>query len=242
VRPLVESINHQLGEVTQANRNQQRFLANAAHQLRTPLAGLRAHAELALAQPLPAACRAELEHVHGASVRTARLANQLLALARAEAGLGEAAAAGRADLRQVIEAAADEWVHRALERDIDLGFELQVARVRGDPVLLREALGNLVHNALEYTPAGGRVTVRTRDGGREVRVEVEDDGPGIPPAERQRVLERFYRAPGTGGSGSGLGLAIVSEIAAAHGARVEIGEGEGGRGCRVALVFTAGVD
>jgi two-component system sensor histidine kinase TctE len=241
-RPLVESINHLLGEVTEANRNQQRFLANAAHQLRTPLAGLRAHAELALAQPLPEACRAELEHVHGASVRTARLANQLLALARAEAGVGAAAGEGRADLRLVIEAAADEWVHRALERDIDLGFELEAAQVRGDPVLLREALANLVHNALEYTPAGGRVTVRTRGGARAPRVEVEDDGPGIPPAERKRVLERFYRAPGTAGAGSGLGLAIVSEIASAHGARVEIGEGEGGRGCRVALVFPAGVD
>jgi len=244
VRPLVESINHLLGEVTEANRNQQRFLANAAHQLRTPLAGLRAHAELALAQPMPEACRAELEQVHGASVRTARLANQLLALARAEAGIGASASAGLADLRQVIEAAADEWVHRALERDIDLGFELESARVRGDAVLLREALANLVHNALEYTPAGGRVTVRVRAraGARETRVEVEDDGPGIPPAERPRVQERFYRAPGTGGSGSGLGLAIVGEIASAHGARVEIGEGEGGRGCRVALVFPAGVD
>ena len=241
-RPLVESINHLLGEVTEANRNQQRFLANAAHQLRTPLAGLRAHAELALAQPLPEGCRAELEQVLSASVRTARLANQLLALARAETGVSDAAGSARADLRQVVEAAADEWVHRALERDIDLGFELEDARVRGDPVLLREALANLVHNALEYTPAGGRVTVRTRAGAREVRVEVEDDGPGIAPAERMRVLERFYRAPGTAGSGSGLGLAIVSEIASAHGARVAIGEGEGGRGCRVALVFPAGVN
>jgi len=241
-RPLVESINHLLGEVTDANRNQQRFLANAAHQLRTPLAGLQAHAELALAQPVPEGCRAELEQVHGASVRTARLANQLLALARAEAGMNDAAGTARADLRQVIEAAADEWVHRSLERDIDLGFELEAARVRGDPLLLREALANLVHNALQYTPAGGRVTVRTRSGPAEVRVEVEDDGPGIAPAERERVLERFYRAPGTTGTGSGLGLAIVSEIASAHGARVAIGEGEGGRGCRVALVFPAGVN
>ena len=241
-RPLVESINNLLGEVTEANRNQQRFLANAAHQLRTPLAGLQAHAELALAQPVPEACRTELEQVHGASVRTARLANQLLALARAEAGVNDAAGPARADLRQVVEAAADEWVHRSLERDIDLGFELETARVRGDPFLLREALANLVHNELQYTPAGGRVTVRTRAGPGEVRVEVEDDGPGIAPAERKRVLERFYRAPGTAGTGSGLGLAIVSEIASAHGARVEIGEGEGGRGCRVTLMFPAGVN
>ncbi len=236
-RPLVESINHLLGEVAEANRNQQRFLANAAHQLRTPLAGLQAHAELALAQPASEGCRAELEHVHGASVRTARLANQLLALARVEAGARADSESPRADLRKVVEGAADEWVHRALDRDIDLGFELADAPVRGDAFLLREALANLVHNALEYTPAGGRVTVRTANGNAQARVEVEDDGPGIALAERGRVLERFYRAPGTSGTGSGLGLAIVREIAAAHGAQVEIGEGEGGRGCRIAVVF-----
>jgi len=242
VRPLVDSINHLLGEVAEANRNQQRFLANAAHQLRTPLAGLRAHAELALAQPLPAACRAELEQVHGASVRTARLANQLLALARVEAGARAPAARAGANLKQVVESAADEWVHRALDRDIDLGFELADATFHGDAFLLREALSNLVHNALEYSPRGGRVTVRTTNGAARVRLEVEDDGPGIAAAERGRVLERFYRAPGTAGTGSGLGLAIVREIAAAHGAEVEIGEGEGGRGCRVTLVFPAGVN
>jgi two-component system sensor histidine kinase TctE len=241
-RPLVDSINHLLVEVTEANRNQQRFLANAAHQLRTPLAGLQAHAELALSQPVPPACRAELEQVYGASVRTARLANQLLALARVEAGVRAESGRSRADLRQVVESAADEWVHRALDRDIDLGFELADAAVTGDAFLLREALANLVHNALEYTPAGGRVTVRTANGDTQVRVEVEDDGPGIAPAERGRVLERFYRAPGTAGTGSGLGLAIVREIAAAHGAEIEIGAGEGGRGCRVALLFRAGVN
>lgn len=241
-RPLVDSINHLLGEVTEANRNQQRFLANAAHQLRTPLAGLQAHAELALAQPVPDACRVEIEQVHGASVRTARLANQLLALARVEAGARAESDGSRADLRQVVEGAADEWVHRALERDIDLGFELAEVTVSGNAFLLREALANLVHNALEYTPAGGRVTVRTSNGAAQARVEVEDDGPGIAPAERSRVLERFYRAPGTSGTGSGLGLAIVREIAAAHGARIEIGAGEGGRGCRVTLVFPAGVN
>ncbi len=227
VRPLVDSINHLLGEVTEANRNQQRFLANAAHQLRTPLAGLQAHAELALAQPLPEACRAELEQVHGASVRTARLANQLLALARVEAGARAPEARAGANLKQVVEGAADEWVHRALDRDIDLGFELADATVNGDAFLLREALANLVHNALEYTPPGGHVTVRTANGAARVRLEVEDDGPGIAPGERRRVLERFYRAPGTAGTGSGLGLAIVREIAAAHGAR---GRDRRGRG------------
>jgi two-component system sensor histidine kinase TctE len=239
-KPLVGALNALLEEVAEANQNQQRFLANAAHQLRTPLAGLQAHTELALAQSVPESCRAELEQVHLATVRTARLANQLLALARAEPGGGLAAGLGPVDLRQMVQGAADEWVHRAMARDLDLGFDLSEARVLGDPFLLREALANLVHNSLEHTPAGGHVTVRTElrtEDGRPM-LEVEDEGPGIPPAERERVLERFYRVPGTTGTGSGLGLAIVREIAGLHGAVVEIGEPRaGGRGCRVALIF-----
>ncbi|MGH8736144.1 MAG: sensor histidine kinase [Burkholderiales bacterium] len=239
-RPLVAALNALLKEVAQANQNQQRFLANAAHQLRTPLAGLQAHTELALAQPVPEGCRAELEQVHLATVRTARLANQLLALARAEPGGGLAAGLVPMDLRQVVKGAADEWVHRAMARDLDLGFDLAEARVLGDAFLLREALANLVHNSLEHTNAGGHVTVRTalrvEDG--HPLLEVEDEGSGIPPAERERVLERFYRVPGTSGTGSGLGLAIVREIAGLHGAEVEIGEPHaGGRGCRVSLIF-----
>ena len=239
-KPLVGALNALLEEVAEANLKQQRFLANAAHQLRTPLAGLQAHTELALAQPVPESCRAELEQVHLASVRTARLANQLLALARAEPGGGLAAGLGPVELRQVVEGAADEWVHRAMEKDLDLGFDLGEARVRGDAFLLREALANLVHNSLEHTPAGGHVTVRTgvHGGDRRPLLEVEDEGPGIPPAERERVLERFYRVPGTTGTGSGLGLAIVREIATVHGARVEIGDPRaGGHGCRVSLIF-----
>lgn len=237
-RPLVTALNGLLEEVAHAALNQQRFLANAAHQLRTPLAGLQAHTELALAQPLPDSCRAHLEQVHQATIRTARLANQLLALARAEPGAR--GGASEVNLRSLVESEADAWVHQALARDIDLGFELEPAPVRGDALLLREALANLVHNAIEYSPSGGHVTVRTgrRDGGSFA--EVEDDGPGIAPQERERVLERFYRVPGTPGTGSGLGLAIVREIAGGHGARMELGEGAGARGCRVALTFPHG--
>jgi two-component system sensor histidine kinase TctE len=242
-RPLVGALNQLLVEVQESHRNQQRFLANAAHQLRTPLAGLQAHAELALAQPLPAAARSQLEQVHSATVRTARLANQLLALARAESG-GRVEPPAQVELKQLIEGAADEWVHRALERDLDLGFELKPTGVHGDAFLLREALGNLVHNALEYLPSGGRITVRSgirtpASPGAEPRpfVEVEDDGPGIPAAERARVVERFYRVPGTVGTGSGLGLAIVREISTAHGATLDIGAGASGKGCRVEINF-----
>jgi two-component system sensor histidine kinase TctE len=241
-RPLVGALNALLEEVAEANLKQQRFLANAAHQLRTPLAGLQAHTELALAQPVTEACRAELEQVHLGTVRTARLANQLLALARAEPGGGLEAGLRPVDLRHMVQGAADEWVHRAMDRDLDLGFDLEEARVHGDAFLMREALANLVHNSLEHTPAGGHVTVRTVVRGEDGRpvLEVEDDGPGIPPDEHERVLERFYRIPGTAGTGSGLGLAIVREIAALHGAQIEIGEPRGGgRGCRVSLIFPA---
>jgi two-component system sensor histidine kinase TctE len=237
-RPLLAALNRLLEQVSEVSRNQQRFLANAAHQLRTPLAGLQAHTELALAQPLPDRVRAELDQVHQATIRTARLANQLLALARAEPGArGDPS---QVNLKGVVEGEADAWVHQALARDVDLGFELEPSPVQGDAFLLREALANLVHNAIEYSNRGGRVTVRTgvRDG--HAFAEVEDDGPGIPPAERGRVLERFYRVPGTSGTGSGLGLAIVSEIAAGHGARIELGEGTGAKGCRVAITFLHG--
>lgn len=240
-RPIVSALNDLLGQLAQASRNQQRFLANAAHQLRTPLAGLQAHTELALAKPLPEPARGELEHVREATIRTARLANQLLALARAEPGArGDAA---QVELKALVESEADAWVHQALARDVDLGFDLAPASVRGDAFLLREALANLVHNGIEYSPRGGRVTVRT--GSRDGRpfAEVEDDGPGIPGPERERVLERFYRVPGTPGTGSGLGLAIVREIAAGHGAAIVIADGGGdtGRqGCRVALTFPHG--
>jgi len=237
-RPLLVALNGLLEQVAQASRNQQRFLANAAHQLRTPLAGLQAHTELALAQPLPGAVRAQLDQVHQATIRTARLANQLLALARAEPGArGDPSSV---NLKSVVEAEADAWVHQALARDVDLGFELEAAPVLGDAFLLREALANLVHNAIEYSNRGGHVTVRTGARNNHAFVEVEDDGPGIPSAERARVLERFYRVPGTSGTGSGLGLAIVREIAAGHGAGIELSEGAGARGCRVAITFPHG--
>ena len=246
-RPLLTALNQLFDQVAESNRNQQRFLANAAHQLRTPLAGLQAHIEIALAQweialaqQVPDEQRAQLEQVHRATIRTARLANQLLALARAEPGGYRADAFTRVNLRTLVEDAADEWVHRAMAKDIDLGFELSDTQVSGEALLLREALANLIHNALEYTPAGGHVTVRTGSRSDTPFLEVEDDGPGIPEAERGQVLERFYRVTGTTGTGSGLGLSIVREIASAHGAEISLHAGAHGRGCKVGLTFPHG--
>ena len=236
-RPLVGALNGLLEEVSAASRSQQRFLANAAHQLRTPLAGLQAHTELALAQPMPDACRTQLEQVHRATMRTGRLANQLLALARTEPGARSATAA--VDLKGIVGGEADAWLRQSLTRDIDLGFELDPAPVQGDALLLREALSNLVHNAIEYSNRGGRVTVRTGRRNGHAFLEVEDDGPGIAAEERERVLERFYRVPGTPGTGSGLGLAIVREIAASHAASLFVADGTAG-GCRVGITFPHG--
>jgi len=239
-RPLIDALNGLLEQLAATHRNQQRFLANAAHQLRTPLAGLQAHTELALSLPMPDACRTQVEQVHEATIRTARLANQLLALARAEPG-GHTVAPSHVDLKAMVEGVADEWVHRALQRDLDLdlGFDLAPASAHGDEFLLREVLANLLHNAIEYSPRGARITVRTGVRHGKPCLEVEDEGPGIPAAERERVLDRFYRVPGTPGTGSGLGLAIVREIASGHGASVVIADGADGRGCRVAITFPA---
>src|SRR6202007_618741 len=197
-RPLIAALNGLLGELAAANRSQQRFLANAAHQLRTPLAGLQAHTELALSLPMTDACRTQVEQVHQATIRTARLANQLLALARAEPG-GHTEPLGRLDLKAMVEAVADEWVHRVLQRDLDLGFDLQPAGVPRDGFLLREVLANLLHNAIEYSPRGARITVRTGTRHGKPFLEVDDEGPGIPLAERERVLDRLYRVPGKPG-------------------------------------------
>jgi two-component system sensor histidine kinase TctE len=236
-RPLVGALNGLLEEVSAASHKQQRFLADAAHQLRTPLAGLQAHTELALAQSIPEACRAQLEQVHRATIRTARLANQLLALARAEPGARSTTT--KVDLKGIAGGEADAWLRQSLARDIDLGFELEPAAVDGDAFLLREALANLVHNAIEYSNRGGRVTVRTGRRNGHAFLEVEDDGPGIAPGERARVLERFYRVPGTPGTGSGLGLAIVREIASSHAASMFVDDGAAG-GCRVGITFPHG--
>jgi two-component system sensor histidine kinase TctE len=236
-RPLVGALNGLLQEVSAASHKQQRFLADAAHQLRTPLAGLQTHTELALAQPMPDACRKQLEQVHRATIRTARLANQLLALARAEPGARSMTS--EVDLKGIAGREADDWVRQSLARDIDLGFELEPAPVDGDPFLLREALANLVHNALEYSHRGGRVTVRTGRRNGQAFLEVEDDGPGIAPEQRKHVLERFYRVPGTPGTGSGLGLAIVREIAASHAASMFVSDSAAG-GCRVGITFPHG--
>ena len=141
------------------------------------------------------------------------------------------------NLRDVANGAVQEWVSQALQRNIDLGFELEDAWVLAEPLLLRELLANLLDNAISYTAVDGRVTVRTRIETGAALLEVEDDGPGIPESEREHVFERFYRIPGTLGPGCGLGLAIVREIADRHGAEVHLLVPVSGRGTLVRITF-----
>jgi len=237
IAPVVSAFNGLLGHLRDANTMQQRFLANAAHQLRTPLAGLQMHLELLSRRELPADVRAELDRMHSATVRASRLATQLLALAKAESAPDQSREHEIIDLRTVAGAAAHDWAPRAFTQQIDLGFSLEHAVILGDSLLLPELVDNLIDNALRYTPVGGRVTVTTGCDGDVPYLSVVDTGPGIPEAERSNVLERFYRIAGTPGEGSGLGLAIVREVVDRHGAELTIDTCNDHGGTRVQVTF-----
>jgi len=239
LRPMTLAFNEMLQRLLDYQQAQQRFIADAAHQMRTPLTGLKTQAELALGERDPEQLRRSLQQIARSVDSVARLINQLLMLARAEANQESPTLAGAVDLVALAREETQDWVPRALAKTIDLGFECAApACVAGNALLLREVLRNLIDNAIKYTPAGGRVTVRVK-GGEAPTIEVEDDGIGIAEAERERVFERFYRALDTGVEGSGLGLPICREIAEAHGAKIVLDSGEGGRGTRVAVVFAA---
>ena len=224
--PLVQAFNELLGRLDDRIGAQKRFLADAAHQMKTPLAGLRMQAELALRERDPVPLRRSLEQIAIASDRAARLISQLLSLARTENQLA-GAHFELLDLALLARDTVGDWAQAALTRGIDFGFEHdgRAAPIRGNPVLLREMLGNLIDNALRYTPARGTVTVRLRRDGQHAELAVEDSGPGIALADRPLIFERFFRVLGTPGDGSGLGLAIVREIAAQHEAMVAVSGG-----------------
>jgi two-component system sensor histidine kinase TctE len=224
---LVDAFNELLARLDDRVGAQKRFLADAAHQMKTPLAGLRMQAELALRERDPASLRRSLEQIAIGSDRAARLIGQLLSLARTE-NQRAVAHFEALDLAALARETVADWTPAALARRADFGFEHdgQPAPIRGSPMLLRELLGNLIDNALRYTPAGGRITVRLRREDAQAVLEVEDSGPGIAVADRALVFERFFRVMGAPGDGSGLGLAIVKEIAEQHEASVEVGGSE----------------
>ena len=238
VTPLVHAINDLLARLDMSIAAQKQFLADAAHQLKTPLAGLRTQAELAerqldAGQSDPQVMRKLLRNIASSSQNAAHMVNQLLAMARAE-DPEHAQRLQPLNLTELATTVVQDFVPRALYKRIDLGFEgpdgassarhPQGPLILAHEVLLRELIRNLVDNALQYTPAGGIVTVRVIDDpfGQVVLLQVEDSGPGIPIAEREQVFRPFYRLLGTGVDGSGLGLAIVREIANQHQASIDL--------------------
>lgn len=234
VRPLVESMNALLQRLSAALSSQQRFIADAAHQLRTPIAGLRTQTELALRLSASEEVRATLTQLQTAADHSTHLVNQLLSLARAEPAAEHTQTMEKLDVSALARTTTTEWVPRALTRGIDLGFEGPDTpmHVKGDDFLLREMLGNLIDNAIHYTQRGGHVTVRLAhmEARGAIEIGVEDNGPGIPEHEREAVLERFHRVLGTGVDGCGLGLAIVREIVLRHGGSIRLLAGAGNRG------------
>jgi two-component system sensor histidine kinase TctE len=224
ISPLVGSLNDMLERLSQTIEMQKRFIADAAHQMKTPLAGMRMQSELALRQREPDEIRRSLEQLATSSESATRLVNQLLALARAENQPHAGAAFVALDLNEVARETVQDWVQASFARRIDLGFEddPQAPAIEGNRLMLREMLSNLIDNALHYTPAGGSVTVRVRADQGQAVLEVEDTGPGIAAAERAHVFERFYRILDHSAPGSGLGLAIVREIASQHGADIDL--------------------
>jgi two-component system sensor histidine kinase TctE len=222
--PLIAAMNNVLRRLSDSIESQRRFVANAAHQLKTPLAGIRTQCELALREQEPARMRASLQQLIAGSQRATRLVNQLLLLARAESlDNSQPRTTEQLDLAQLAEGCTGTWVETAVRRGIDLGYEAtgEPLPIFGNRTMIGELLNNLIDNALLYTPPGGQVTVRALAGGTdEVCLEVQDTGPGIPPDEQSRVFDRFYRILGQEAEGSGLGLAIVREVAEHHQATI----------------------
>ncbi|TAK92483.1 MAG: sensor histidine kinase [Burkholderiaceae bacterium] len=221
VTPLVLAFNELLQRQGRVIEQQRRFVADAAHQMRTPLTGLRTQAELALRQTDPQEIETSLRHLITSTKQATRLINQLLTMARTESQLTPSEALPQLTLDRLVRDVVHDWVPQALQKPIDLGLEIDGKQmmVYGHTLLLRELLNNLLDNALRYTPEQGNITVRLhRHDPGMITLEVEDTGPGIPPEERELIFERFYRVLGTGIDGSGLGLAIVKEIAQRHNA------------------------
>ena len=240
VRPLTDAFDGLMHRLAAALTAQQRFISEAAHQLRTPMAGLTSQTERALLANDIQTIKPALAQLLVSARRVTRLVNQLLTLARAEPGSGAERAFVPVDLSALVQQTCMEWVPEALQKGVDLGYAGPAAPVMidGDELLLAEMLNNLIDNALRYgARRRGTVTVRLTEA-PAAELSVEDDGAGIPEAERDRVFERFHRIAGSAPGGCGLGLAIVREIARAHHAETFIAVPQGGRGTAVHIRFT----
>lgn len=240
LEPLVEAFNEMLARMQRNVEAQQRFVADAAHQMRTPLTGLKTQAQFAIRETDPEALRHALRQIATGVDRAGRLVNQLLTLARTE-GVELAQRKHEVlDLSALIRDVVADWVMIAIEKRIDLGFESAgPAMITGNPFLLRELAKNLIDNALRYTADGGHVTCRVNTNPDTVLFEVEDDGIGITEEQAELVFERFYRVDDATTEGSGLGLAIVQEIAMQHDSRASLRPNPGGKGAIARVPFAA---
>lgn len=238
VRPLMEAINQLLERLDNVLTVQNRFIADAAHQLKTPVAALQAQLELALNETDPDRMRESLGKISAGLDRVSRLVSQLLALARNEPEAARTMNLAPVDLAALAFEATGEWLDEALKKNIDLGFDGEPSGmvVQGDAARLRELLDNLLDNAVRYTHPGGKVTVKVSSSPYPT-VAVNDDGPTIQPPDRTLVFERFHRVLGTSQTGSGLGLSIALEIAHLHGARITPSEDADGKGNTFTLSF-----
>jgi two-component system sensor histidine kinase TctE len=232
IYPIFKEVNELLARLSKSLDANRRFIADASHQLRTPIAALQAEAEMALRSSDPSE---SLKRIVAGTRRITHLAHQLLTLSRLEPQQIQAPKV--VDLAQLTRDAAERLIPLALERSIDLGFELNPAKVMGDPIWLEELANNLIDNAIRYTPTGGVVTVRCNGTANQASWEVEDSGPGIPKEEHERIFERFYRLDTTGVDGCGLGLAIVREIANSHNASITIEKGPNLGGALIRVIF-----
>jgi two-component system sensor histidine kinase TctE len=236
IRSLIDALNRLLRALQEAEQAERSFLENAAHQLRTPLAGMLAHLELLAADSIPAAGE-RVRDILDAGHRLARTTHQLLALARSDTAARTLANLEAVFLPFVVEAAIAPRLHAADCARVEIGAQIEHAATRGVRWLLEEALGNLADNAIAATPPGGSITIRCGSSQAGPFFEVIDTGVGIPAAERDQVFERFYRASNARLAGSGLGLAIVSEVARMHHAGLRISAGAAGVGTVVRMTF-----
>ena len=237
VRALTDTINQLLSRLATAIAAQQRFIANAAHQLRTPLAGLKLQAEVAQRENNLVTMQASLRQMQNSADRVSHLISQLLALARSEPIEGSHDLK-RIDLHLLVRDVCMEWVPKALQKQLELSFDApnQPVWIKGDAVLLRELLSNLIDNAIAYGRVNGNVVVRLIFDEHPCLL-VEDDGDGIPDVEQDRIFERFYRIQGSPGDGCGLGLAIVKEIVDLHQAKIQISNRLDGQGTVIRVTF-----
>ena len=239
IAPVVVTLNRLFDALRSSVQSQQHFIANTAHQLRTPITGLQAQLDLLLAEPAAEPVKNRLLTLREGTRQLAHSANQLLALARADPTVNLTTKTQKVALDVSVGEVVAKFYDRALHVNIDLGVDAQHVSIAADPALIDDLLSNLVDNALKYTPAGGSVTVRTGLQDGRPYLSVDDTGPGIPLAERQRVRQRFYRLPNSPGHGSGLGLAIVDEIASLYGASVVISDRSAGPGTLISVQFPA---